>query len=207
MTNPTKALLLVALVACALRLPWIWSPYSTYVDEGHIVRRAQTMYRYQTSDPLWYGYGSGLMNLARWTCGIVGVDPSTVATKPEQGAFTGKANELRYGVQDRRFLWGARLWAALAGVVAAVAVAWRFVREDPVDGLVAGLLMAVLPLSVEYSLYACNDMPICACCAVVLAASSPLVLGAACGAAVCFKAPGILLVPIALVKAWKGAGT
>ncbi len=54
------SLLAILLLALLLRLPGLLSglPYSSYVDEGHVLLRVMHLLRERTWDPVWYNYPS-----------------------------------------------------------------------------------------------------------------------------------------------------
>ena len=199
------AVLILALVLRARGITW-GLPYSFQnADEGLMVEKGFRVARGHL-DPDWFLYPSFFFSMLAatfWLAGLVlhGADaPSFVSLD----AFV---------VDPTPYFLAARLLAVVCGVVA-VYLVFRLGRAaySPRVGLLAALLLAVVPLHVRYSHVAVTDVPagtfgLAALVALVAAVrrSSPrlLVAGAlAAGVATSTKYNlGMLIVP-ALIAAW-----
>ena len=146
-------------------------PYMNYIDEGHIVRHAQNMFRAQTVDPHWYQYGSALMNAVN--LGVLGYAAlgdditrfrSTVKMYPNkyfENHHPGEWFENRYGIVDPPiFLVAGRIIVLFFGVTGLLLIFWigRFFFGGS-HTLLPPIILALIPVLFQFQGYLHNDIP------------------------------------------------
>src|SRR4051794_32887069 len=202
------AVLLVVVVAGILRALALPSalPYTSYIDEGYVLRPAAHMVAERSWDPHWYGYPSLLIELT--AAGTAAYDVvGDVRTSAREVDATDDYN----AVAPVALIVTARLlvWAAGVGtVIVTILLATRLLGRR--GGLVAGAIVAVVPALVSRSAITIVDTPATffvmasmLAAATIGRARRPMVAAAAAGAlaglAATSKYPSAAVIVVALV--------
>ena len=214
--NAGIALAIIVLISGVFRFSGIAKnyPYMNYVDEGHIIRHAQNMYHEGSTDPRWYQYNAGMMNLTN-----LGVWLYVHLTGQAEGfresvrvypyikhfaeAFPDSAESNYNIVEPPIFLLMGRIITAIMGTLSVLAFYFLACQAFPrILSLVATILFAFLPGIVDRSHVVNNDIPMMAMFTVMLgmllawryhpAGWKIAIAGFCAGAAAAFKMSGVL---------------
>jgi 4-amino-4-deoxy-L-arabinose transferase-like glycosyltransferase len=131
-------------------------PYTSYIDEGYVLRPALTMAADQTWAPGWYNYPSLLIDLT--AAGVLGAD---VVSDGVGGEVSIAADAANYNaVAPAALIVAGRIWvwlAATATVLVTILLASRLAGRRV--GLVAGAVVAFVPALVTRSAVVIVDTP------------------------------------------------
>lgn len=145
-------------------------PYFSYIDEGHVVRHAQNMFKINSLHPNWYGYGSVLMNLINLHATVVHSISGdledlrkSVKVLPtgQLEKFVGEdevEEEYSLAIPDIFILYGRMIviLCFLMSVYFVFLISQKLLRGGMT--FVAPLALLTIPVLNEYTIYVHNDI-------------------------------------------------
>lgn len=157
-------------------------PYMNYIDEGHIVRHSQNMYKASSVRPHIYLYGSAMMNMINLVVmtRLIFADDreqfkSDIKVYPQgyyEHIFTNDVESEYSIVYPPLFLVAGRvivLFFFILSIFLLYLLSSNFL--PPVFSVLPSMLLATTPILSEYSVYVHNDIPmLCLFLTVILCA-------------------------------------
>lgn len=172
------ALLLVYLVAL-LVVQWQMVranfPYMNHIDEGHIVRHAQNMYKTETLDPHWYQYGAALMHSINLVVSLDSfLDGDEVRLKSLIGIYPHGSMPDEWKrfptlpeyslVEPPQFLLAGRLLILAFSVLSLLLLYLLALRWfSPWEALLPVIILGSIPDIFKYQTLVHGDIPVMAC--------------------------------------------